>query len=173
MAILGTHYFAYGSNLHPMRLSRRVPSSKLVSTAALQNYSLAFHKIGKDGSAKCDVVFSSAPGDQVFGALYSIDPAEIPTLDEFEGCGYGYQKASLTVVAGTTSVGAWAYLAQEDHTDPQLVPFDWYKELVLLGAAFHQFPQRYVDAIELVPTNQDPDPERREREWTNIQTLSQ
>ena len=34
------HYFAYGSNLHPVRLKERVPSIKLVGTVELAHHDL-------------------------------------------------------------------------------------------------------------------------------------
>ena len=36
------HYFAYGSNLYPMRLSERVSSANLIGGVELENYLLAF-----------------------------------------------------------------------------------------------------------------------------------
>ena len=44
-------YAAYGSNLHPARLSRRAPSAEFVGTALLPGWELRLHKRGQDGSA--------------------------------------------------------------------------------------------------------------------------
>ncbi len=45
------HYFAYGSNLHPVRLIERVPSASLVGVIGISKHRLAFHK--KDMHRAC------------------------------------------------------------------------------------------------------------------------
>ena len=52
------------------------------------------------------------------------------------------------------------YLAKPERQDPNMVPFDWYRELVLTGAGYNDFPADYIAAIEQVPTVPDPDPDR-------------
>ena len=47
-------YFAYGSNLSSARMAARVPSARVVARAQLPGHALRFHKVGRDGSAKCD-----------------------------------------------------------------------------------------------------------------------
>ena len=49
------NYFAYGSNLHPMRLMERVPSAKFVGTVEIKKYRLTFHKKSIDDSSKCNM----------------------------------------------------------------------------------------------------------------------
>ena len=43
-------YAAYGSNLHPGRLQKRVDSARLEGTAFVADLSLTFDKRGVDGS---------------------------------------------------------------------------------------------------------------------------
>jgi gamma-glutamylcyclotransferase len=169
--ISGPYYFAYGSNLHPTRLFDRAPSTRFVNVGILRNYRLAFHKISKDGSGKCDAVLTSNASDQVHGAIFSIDAADVPKLDKKERCGYGYEKANLTVAAGQTTAEVWSYLAQPSHVDSNLWPYDWYKEMVLRGAIFHDFPEAYLDSIRSVPSKTDPDPERRKLKWGAAEKL--
>lgn len=47
-------YFAYGSNMSLLRLWQRVPSAVRIGVFTLQGHQLRFHKLGKDGSGKCD-----------------------------------------------------------------------------------------------------------------------
>ena len=49
-------YFAYGSNMSSRRLRERMPGARAESRAILPCHRLAWHKIGKDGSGKCDIV---------------------------------------------------------------------------------------------------------------------
>lgn len=47
------HCLAYGSNLHPLRLRKRVSTANLIGIVEMQGYQLAFHKRSTDESGKC------------------------------------------------------------------------------------------------------------------------
>lgn len=47
------HYLAYGSNLHPLRLTARVSSARPLGTVPMPGYKIAFHKRSIDHSGKC------------------------------------------------------------------------------------------------------------------------
>lgn len=151
-------YFAYGSNLHPTRLARRVPSSRILDTAVLEGWSLRFHKRGEDGSGKCDVVRAAGAGDRVHGAVYRMDAREQECLDAAEGPGYEPLRLRLD---GHGTV--FLYVALPCHIDGGLKPFSWYKSLVLHGARHHALPEPYVQRIAEVEAVPDPDPERHAR----------
>lgn len=153
-------YFAYGSNLHPARLGDRTPSAQLMTTGCVRGRCLVFHKIGQDGSAKCDALLSADPDSTVFGALYQLDPREFPTLDRFEALGAGYDRQVLSVSTATRTLQAFAYIAQTHYVAPDLKPFHWYKRLVIAGAKRHQFPERYIASIAAVDSMADPIAER-------------
>ena len=53
MALARIISLAYGSNLHPFRLTHRVPSAKLLGVVSVPGKRLAFHKRSDDGSGKC------------------------------------------------------------------------------------------------------------------------
>lgn len=153
-------YFAYGSNLHPLRLSERVPSSRLLATGALPGHRLAFHKRGRDGSAKCDCMPTGCAEDRVLGAVFEFHPRERGVLDACEGAGYVARTVALTVGSGRMAV--YLYQATPEAIDPRLRPFDWYKALVLAGARYHRLAPEYVAALAQVPAQADPDPHRAE-----------
>ena len=70
------YYFAYGSNLHPVRLLERVPSAQLVGgMLSWSQHRLAFHKKSQDGSSKCNLVHTGEESDEVYGAIYQMDSA--------------------------------------------------------------------------------------------------
>jgi hypothetical protein len=46
------HYFAYGSNLHPLRLQERVPSAALLGWTHLHGWELRFDKRGRTDGQK-------------------------------------------------------------------------------------------------------------------------
>lgn len=151
-------YFAYGSNLHPVRLADRVSSAELLGAAVLHGHLLRFHKRGRDGSAKCDALHTGRAADYVLGAVFRVSEAAVARLDALEGP--GYQAATVAVSMAGTPTRALTYRADPDWVDPRLRPFDWYKALVLAGARFHDLPPAWVDGIRAVASEPDPDQER-------------
>ncbi len=152
------YYFAYGSNLHPLRLQQRVPSARLVGTAALKRYRLSFAKRGRDASGKAHIE-PSTDTDIVHGAVFQLATTQRNALDEFEGPGYGHVSIDLEV--NQQILNCYAYVGLADHLDTSLQPFHWYKELILMGTRFHGFPHDYIQTIERIPTIEDTDPHRR------------
>jgi len=51
-------------------------------------------------------------------------------------------------------------VAASTHIDASLVPYDWYKEMVLLGARYHGLPAEYV--AKITPAAADSPFRRRE-----------
>jgi len=155
-------YAAYGSNLHPLRLAERTPSARLVTTRFLPKWSLHFHKRSKDGSGKCNILSGS---DGIHVAIFDMNADDKKALDKIEGLGAGYAELLLVVPGIGDCI---AYTAQKSHIDRTLVPYDWYKELVLLGARAHEFPKNYQDQISSAPVCEDPDSARRNNGWETV-----
>jgi gamma-glutamylcyclotransferase len=151
------HYLAYGSNLHPWRLQQRVASARLLNTVALMGWQLKFHKRGQDASAKCNIIQTSKTADVVYGAIYEMLTSEKQQLDKIEGLNVGYRQAQIDIAdVGST----FFYVADEAFIDSKLLPFDWYKELVMAGGRFHTFPETYLAEIASIKVTMDTDPVR-------------
>ena len=158
-------YAAYGSNLHPLRLSERISSAKLIGTSFLPDWSLRFHKRSLDKSGKCNII-SGRSGIHI--AIYDISIADKTSLDKIEGLGSGYVEISLAV----PDIGECnSYAAEDSHIDNTLDPYDWYKELVLIGARAHNFPVEYIDKIDAVIARQDLDSRRSADRWTTVEKV--
>lgn len=155
-------YAAYGSNLHPLRLANRIASAQLIDIGYLSEWSLRFHKRSVDNSGKCSI---RAGSDGVHFAIFEISDEDKLTLDAIEGVGVGYSEISLSIPGCGNCV---SYIAKNSHIEDSLQPYDWYKELVLLGARFHGFPDGYLQQIESISTIRDPDPARSAREWQTV-----
>lgn len=164
-------YLAYGSNLHPLRLMERVPSARLVGVTALSRYRLMFHKRGMDQSSKCNVIRTGTEADLVYGAIYEMDPAHKPLLDRVEGKGHGYLDMLMTVQYQGQAYRCFTYLAQESYLVDNHPPYHWYKQLVVLGARYLQFPDTYIGSIESVESMDDPDKTRRTRHNMLIENI--
>lgn len=150
--------FAYGSNMSSRRLLARTPSASALGIARLAGYRLAWHKVGQDGSAKCDIVRTGTDDDHVWGVLYRIAVVDRAALDHAEGLGRGYDYRQIEVVASSGLVTAGVYVAT--HIDPTLRPFDWYWRHVVDGAAEHGLPHPYQQALRQVIAVADPHPSR-------------
>ena len=159
-------YAAYGSNLHPTRLRKRVPSARFLGAAHLDGYELKFHKIGwRDGSGKCNIVRSES---RVHLAVFEILEAERTILDRLEGVGSGYDSVEIQV----DKFGACStYIADQCAIDETVLPMDWYKEMVRLGCIAHEFPKLYAQAVETVSTIEDPDENRAREQWRLVEEL--
>ncbi len=154
--------FSYGSNMSLARLQDRVPSARFVTVATLPGHTLRFHKISNDGSGKCDAEHTGNPDDRVIGVVYEISNNEKLALDQKEGLGYGYDEKQIEVTAEQGKLTASMYIATR--VKPQLKPYQWYKEHVLVGARENDLPAEYIAWLEAVEAVEDPDTARSERE---------
>ena len=156
-------YFAYGSNMLTQRLQARVSSAKNPRPLALRGHQLHFHKRSSDCSGKCNIVATSCAGDVVHGVLFEVDDIQMCTLDCFEGVGYGYRRAEITVSLDGIEGKASVYVAEKDAIDDALRPYRWYWDLVIAGAEQHRLPHHYVAWLRAVPFTPDPKPNRKTR----------
>ncbi len=145
-------YLAYGSNLLPQRLQNRVPSARVIDTVGLMGWQLKFHKRGQDASAKCNIVQTGKTSDVVYGAVYEMLASEKPQLDKAEGLNNGYGLVHIEI-PGLGRV--FFYQAEDGHIDDRLLPFDWYKALVIAGSRHHAFPQSYLVKIDHIKAMAD------------------
>ncbi len=155
-------YAAYGSNLHPVRLSLRLPGSRFLGTATIVGWKLLFHKRSFDRSAKCAIFAGEC---SIHVAVYEINEQEKAVLDGIEGVGSGYSVETLDVPGFGN---CFTYIATSSHIDDSLRPYSWYRELVVVGCETLGFPVDYVAIIQSIAVIDDPD---RERHATNIRVI--
>ena len=163
------YYLAYGSNLHPLRLQERVPSSRLLGCLALPGYRLAFHKLGQDGSGKCNIVRTEGADHRVHAALFSLEAWEKALLDGFEGAGYAVEEMALEWQGKT--IRPFIYIAEAEWIDDALLPYRWYREIVGLGARYHGLADEYIGSIENQEAIEDPVAERGQRHGHLIERM--
>lgn len=154
------YYFAYGSNMAVARLRERVPSANSLGRYVLKEHDLRFHKSGKDGSAKCNALFTANPEHVIYGVLFEIDAQHKQSLDKAEGLGHGYDQKEVVVLADDESfVRATTYVATK--IDENLKPYSWYVNHALIGANEASLPPDYIEQkIKSVEIDEDGDTER-------------
>jgi gamma-glutamylcyclotransferase len=151
--------FAYGPNLHPAWLRRRVPAAALVGPAELPGHRMAFRKRGRDGSGKSDACPSTDPGDRLPGVLYRLLGGDLQSLG---AAGAGYRLVEVEVDGPDGTVAALTWRAEDADVAEGLVPWDWYLALIRAGAELHDLPGRYRAWLASVPVARDPDAARAE-----------
>ena len=144
-------YFAYGSNMSTERLRGRTPTARARGIARLPSHRLRWHKLGRDGSGKCDIEPAEAH-DLVWGVLFDVAWDEKPALDAAEGLGVGYFETEVRVVTGDGERLALTYQANPERIDAALRPRGWYKDHVVRGAREHGLPADYIRELEQVET---------------------
>ena len=165
------HYFAYGSNLHPLRLRERVPSACVIGVIEAKGLKLTFSKRSEDHSGKCNVFQSGNPGDVVFGVVYEIDSKEKRALDEAESKGHGYNEQFLSCDINGLSFEPFTYVADSKYVDSALRPYEWYKQLVIEGAKYHLLPEEYISSLEAVFAVPDPDSKRSAKNMARLSNM--
>ncbi len=131
----------------------------------MPGWSLQFHKRSVDGSGKCNIVNS---GKGIYVAVYEMQERDKEKLDQIEGIGKGYHDFSIDVPEfGSCST----YLGFTRHICDELKPYDWYREMVLLGCRKLDFPDNYVSSIEAVRNGPDPDERRGREQWRIVERL--
>ncbi len=156
-------YFSYGSNMSIKRFKRRVSSARFVTVARLYGHVLRFHKIGMDGSGKCDAFETGRPEDLIYGVVYDMEESDKPELDRKEDLGRGYQEKTVKVVSNDLGIlHVITYYAIR--IDPDMQPFHWYKEHVIMGATENGLPEEYISTILEVDSVEDPENIRYQKE---------
>jgi hypothetical protein len=110
--------------------------------------------------------------DIIQGVIYEINPVEKPILDRIEslGCGY-YEKYEWVITQGNARHYVQFYVAMEAWIDPDLAPFDWYKEYVVRGAMENSLQEDYIEKLRGILCREDPVRTRREKHFTVLTSL--
>lgn len=150
----GIVYFAYGANLHPGWLRRRVTKLGVIGRAELPGHRIAFRKRGRDGSAKSDVCPTGDPADRLPGALYRLPAGDMGRLGAAEA---GYHATEVVVESGDGPMAALTWRADAQRLTDSLLPWDWYVALIRAGADYHALPAAYREWLASVPVRPDPE----------------
>lgn len=147
-------YFAFGANVHPGWLRRRLPAAELLGAAFLPGHRLAFRKRGSDGAGRSDACPSDDPAARLPGALYRLEAGGLQRLG---AAGAGYHLAEVEVEHAGRRVRAFTWRADPALIADGLLPWDWYLGLIRAGAECLALPADYRRWLATVPVAADPD----------------
>ncbi len=159
--------FSYGSNMFSKRLTKRVPSAKSIGIGKLLGYRLEFSKLSKDKSGKATLIKTDDINDIVWGNISTIFKDEKHLLDKAEGSGY-LEKNVLIISETDESIYALTYIADNSNLYHKLLPYDWYKALIIEGAKENGIDSDYIKTIDNFAAIVDPDNDRSDREWKTM-----
>ncbi len=95
------------------------------------------------------------------GVVYTLAQYDKQHLDQAEGLGRGYNEVTLRLPLAGNEHTVFLYVAELGYVDDSLIPFTWYKDLVIAGCHAHGLPDTYimqhVARVDAVP---DPDQAR-------------
>jgi gamma-glutamylcyclotransferase len=119
---------------------------------------LRFHKRSTDGSVKCDIPESSSDSDIVWGVVFEMPENKIGALDRAET---GYIRTAIEVLREDAPlISAASYITNPANIDSQLLPYTWYRDLVVVGARQHNLSVAYISQLIAVVAVPDLDRER-------------
>jgi hypothetical protein len=142
---VGERYFAYGSNVEDLVVDgRHVP---VVGVARLRDHRLGFTRRSvRTGTGVADVVL--AAGEDVWGVLYELEPADADMLDRKEGAGWAYVRTPTRVLtADGAEVDAFMYTVLHKERE-EVPPSDAYVARLVSGARNRGLPHPYVGDLE-------------------------
>lgn len=157
-------YFSYGSNMLVERIRKRCASAKVYGKAQIENYSINFSKRSIDGSGKATL--STDTGGLVYGVVFELHENELAKLDQAEGAGNGYHRHNSFMVrmdGSQEQLRVATYIADPIYICHSLRPYDWYVRLVVAGAQQHKLPFEYIEEIKRLPSDADPELNRKSR----------
>ena len=145
-------YFGFGSNLKRLRLQINCPSAQFLCKAELKDYKLVFAGSSKFWGGGTATIRPS-PGDRVWGAVWELDPKDLPSLDIQEGAHLGiYEKMSVTVTSDEGDSKVVDTYARPENIEVT-PPSPQYLKVVLEGATECGLPQNYIEELKKIEHN--------------------
>lgn len=139
---MGSHYFAYGSNMSLPRLEARVGAVAVVGWASLTGYRHRFSKRGEDGSGKGNIEIDAS--GVVHGVIYELGGAQLAALHPYES---GYRIIDVEVMARVASRSLRAVTYEALAPTAGLVPTAEYLAHYRSGMREHGLPEEYAAIV--------------------------
>ncbi len=131
------HYFAYGSNMNPARVSQRGLVVCDMLQGCLRDFALVFNKMSRDHAGVGHANIRYQPGERTEGVLYELaDPSEILKMDPFERAPWNYGREVVKIAHPDGDIWAWTYFANPAVLREGLLPPVEYLDHLLEGRAF-------------------------------------
>lgn len=105
------------------------------------------------------------------GIIIQIADNEKEALDKEEGLGKGYNERNIIVtVENKGPIEVYSYIADPAHVQDDLWPYDWYRDMVVVGAIENNTAIECISFLNKFPFTIDPDQSRRLSKYSIINT---
>tara|TARA_R110002111_G_scaffold57953_1_gene97927 strand:- start:50 stop:517 length:468 start_codon:yes stop_codon:yes gene_type:complete len=132
-----SYYFAYGSNMNPARVEKRLMPFSGFEAGVLEGYRLVFNKRSTIVPGAASANIEPALGERVEGLIYTLkDESGIETMDPFEGYPHRYNRKLVQIETTGRGVQSWVYIANEAYRQSGLRPASWYLNHLLAGKPY-------------------------------------
>jgi gamma-glutamylcyclotransferase (GGCT)/AIG2-like uncharacterized protein YtfP len=142
MALL---YFAYGSNMDPAHMAKRVPSAKPMGPARLDGFRLEFNVYSTEwggGAANLELDEKA----HLWGVLWEIPEGAMGDLDAFQGHPTFFRREDVVVHGPNGPVVAWTYRVA--HQSGYIRPTDAYLRSVYSAIRLQGLPPEMLDIVD-------------------------
>ncbi|CAL9691474.1 unnamed protein product [Knipowitschia caucasica] len=147
-------YFAYGSNMLSKRLQHKNPTALFHVTGRLKDYELKFGYWKDNVSCAWHggaATIENSPGAEMWGVVWTINKADLSSLDNQEGVKYGvYSPLEVSV---ETEHGPVLCRTYKMNNFRPILPSPQYKKVMCLGAEENGLPADYLSKLNSVETN--------------------
>jgi len=141
-------HFAYGSNMDPNRLDKRIGNVSSTQCAYLSGFRFEFNKL----SYRLHTVYGNIMLDIdsiVWGVLMEITEQQLDKLDISEGVENGHYRQEKVIVVTDDDVEheAITYVAEDRWIKGGMKPTETYRDYVINGANEFKLSHEYVERI--------------------------
>ncbi|MFT5211287.1 MAG: gamma-glutamylcyclotransferase [Flavobacterium sp.] len=136
------YYFAYGSNMNPVRVEKRGLHTGSITSGILEGYYLSFNKrsVVHSGAASANIIQQTSQASiprRVEGVVYQLeDEHQIELMDPFEGYPVRYDRILVNVQTLEGEKSVWTYTANAEYIQEGLLPNRWYLDHLLAGKPY-------------------------------------
>ena len=141
-------YFAFGSNMYPKQMKKRIGTIPYAKRAHLPGYQFLFNKLGSDGTGKGNIVKNDK--NVVWGVIFRCNQEAMNKIDDFEGVKHNhYRRKNVDVFTDDEKeFQAITYVANDEWVRSNLKPNPEYLKIILDGASHYKLPPEYITEIE-------------------------
>ncbi len=138
-------YFAYGSNMDPAHMAKRVPAARPLGPARLDGFRLEFNVYSTEwggGAANLELDEQA----HVWGVLWEIPNGSMGDLDAFQGHPTFFRREDVVVEGPQGPAIAWTYRVA--HLTGYIRPTDAYLQRIRAGVRIHGLPPEALEMID-------------------------
>src|SRR5438445_5591082 len=138
-------YFAYGSNMDPVHMSKRVPGAEVIGPARLEGFRLAFNVYSTEwegGAANLEL----DEGARTWGVLWDVPDDQLAGLDAYQGHPTFFRREDVSVLGPSGQVIAWTYRVA--HQEGYVRPTDSYLHCLRSAIRVQGLPPEALDVVD-------------------------